>query len=474
METQETSKSLSKRVILYDNKHPKKISANRLSAAYREDEAIVYLDKSKFPPHKVAEKIDSIKKKYKTEHHITIDDHQQIKCSNCDIDIPLFLIRGKGIHTKVADTLPGGTGPTPKTAGEYHFPNFLSHIPHNDWEQPNHDKKWESYKTKEETVTIAVLDTGIDTDSLVNPAYICDDFTQGKDLPCFSNVTKGGWNFLDNNDKYFDDNKGKHGSLVSQYIINQFKYSDKGVKIMPLKTHNKDGEADLTSIICAIHFAIAKGANIINASWGFYYYWNDNRNFLNFFKNLIGNELQKKGILFVTAAGNRIPQEDILAEDIYDSRYGIHLKNNDLRDLRIHKYFPAHLSHAESNIVTVTTTTIDGTGISPEQNYSNRDVDLGVKADTGENKDPGFKVPFKLSSGTIPMRGSSFATAIATGIIGAKSDRNLYRAGLKKDDFINPTGTGVLTAVPGMPSISVRPKLKDLIRNGAFISDYIK
>lgn len=466
MKTHKTPQRLSKRVILYDNKHPQKINVSRLSAACRQDEAIVYLDKSTYPQHKVAEKIDSIKAKYKNDDGITIDKIQPVKCDNCDIDIPLFRLYGKDIHIKVADTLPGGTGPTPKTAGEYHFPNFLSRIPHSAWEQPNHSEKWPPYQTKKETVTIAVLDTGIDTDNLVNPAYICDDFTQGKDVPCFSNVTKGGWNFLDNNDKYSDDNKGKHGSLVSQYIINQFKDSDKGVKIMPLKTHNKDGEADLTSIICAIHFAIVKGANIINASWGFYYYWNDNRNFLNFFKNLIGNELQKKGILFVTAAGNRIPQEDILADDIYDSRYGVHLKANELRDLRIHKYFPAHLSHAESNIVTVTTTTTGGTGISPEQNYSNRDVDLGVKADAGPNTDPGFEVPFKLNPGAPPVAGSSFATAIATGIIGAKSDRKLYRAGLKKDDFINPTGT--------RPPISIRPALKNLIKNGVFITDYIK
>lgn len=458
--------------ILYDNNHLNKIDPNQLAKTYRKDEAIVYLDKKIAPDIPMDEKINRIKETF-CKKGIPIESITTRQCSNCGIDMPLFLIRGKGIDTViVSEGVPGGSSPQPHTVGESYSLNFLNQIPHSGWRRSPNDKKTDVINgNQQQTVTIAVLDTGIDT-CLIDPAYICDGFTPKKDLPCFIEVKKGGWNFLENNDNYFDDNNGKHGTLVSQFIINQFKHSpNKRVKIMPLKTHDENGGGDLFSIICAIHFAMAKGANIINASWGFYYYYDDKK-FLDYFQNLIGNELRDAGILFVTASGNRIEEEDSLANDIYSSQNNRRLTDVELRDLGKHKFFPAHLSDTESNIVTVTTT--NETGVSEHQNHSDVYVDLGVFTNEGPNDDPTFEVPFKLSSGTAPVAGSSFATAIATGVIGAKSDTELYEAGLKKGDFINTTGTGGLTALPGMPSISVRPSLRSLIRNGTYITDYIK
>ena len=102
-----------------------------------------------------------------------------------------------------------------------------------------------------------------------------------------------------------------HGTLVSQYIINEFATSqNKAVELMALKTHDKDGRGDLFSSICAIHYAMEKGAQIINASWGFYYYEDGPHPYLN---NLITNVLREKGILFVAAAGNKIDDQDVFA-----------------------------------------------------------------------------------------------------------------------------------------------------------------
>jgi hypothetical protein len=457
METYDTPPCSSEGPVLYDNNHLNKIKPNRLSKTYRKDEVIVYLDKKIAPHLSMEEKINEIKKTF-CKKGIPIESITTRKCSNCDIEIPIFLMHAEDIHTIiVSQGLPGGSAPQPHTVGESYSLNFLSQIPHTGWKQSDHDKKpaYNDLNKEKKKVTIAVLDTGIDTD-LVDPDYICDDFTPKKDVPCFSEIEEGGWNFLDNNNKYFDDNKGKHGSLVSQYIINQFTGSSNNrVKIMPLKTHDKNGGGDLFSIICAIHFAIAKGVNIINASWGFYYYYDD-RDFLEYFRNLIENELRKSGILFVTAAGNRIPEEDILANDIYFSQNGFRLKNDGLRDLEIHRFFPAHLSTKKNNIVTVTT--MAGTEVSPEQNHSNVFVDLGVKSDAGPKTDPGFKVPFKLSSGTATVAGSSFATAIASGVIGANCDTKLYVPNLKKADFMTS------------PIFTPQPSLANkLIRNGTCI-----
>ena len=70
-----------------------------------------------------------------------------------------------------------------------------------------------------------------------------------------------------------DDNADLHGTLVSHYIINEFAASSgKAVELMTLKTHDKNGSGDLFTSICAIHYAMEMKAQIINASWGFYYY----------------------------------------------------------------------------------------------------------------------------------------------------------------------------------------------------------
>ncbi|HTD39321.1 MAG TPA: S8 family serine peptidase, partial [Mucilaginibacter sp.] len=382
---------------------------------------------------------------------------------------------GPGIDTViVSEGVPGGTQPQPKTVGESYSLNFLSQIPKHTWETSKPNKgAAASIDPNKETVTIAVLDTGLDY-TLVNPAYVCDKFTPKANMPCFSDVEKGGWNFLNNGPDFTDDNNGRHGSLVSQYIINQFKDSPRGVKIMPLKTHDANGGGDLFSITCAIHFAIAKGANIINASWGFYYYYDDN--FLPYFKNLIGNELQQKGILFVTAAGNKIESDDKLAERIWQNQGHASLTRTDLRDVGIHKFFPAHLSAETNNIVTVTTTDVDIHDVSDQQNHSDIYVDLGIKADVDKNAkgedDPSFEVPFELIPGapTAYVAGSSFATAIATGHIGANNDTAKYKPGLRKGDFINP----IPIPTPGLSPLIEHLNVRNLIRNGTCVEDYVK
>ena len=242
---------------------------------------------------------------------------------------------------------------------------------------------------------------------------------------------------------------------------------------MPLKTHDANGGGDLFSIVCAIHFAIAKGANIINASWGFYYYYQDS--FLPYFKNLIDNELLQKGILFVTAAGNRTDYDDKLAEKIWMHQGRTPLSPVDLRNVGIHKFFPAHLSAESHNVVTTTTVDVEVRNVSVQQNYSNVYVDLAIRADINRpNKtlDPSFKVPFELTPGVPPayVAGSSFATAIATGHIGANNDIAKYKPGLRKGDFINPSPPSTL----GLSPLLERPSVQNLVRNGTCVQDYVR
>lgn len=399
-----------------------------LGESYRKDQLLVFYKKK--PTAKDEETIkESFRKSgFKTE------EIRIMSCGNCDIPVQLWSARG--IDTLISgDSIRAGSGPQTTTVGESYSLNFLNNIPagrQKDLEarlkrgiSPLHGRP----EQKKDEIVVAVLDTGADT-SLMDPQYLWQEPSGAKTGKCYSNVHTG-WNFIDDSGNFSDDNPARHGTIVSQYIINEFKTSrQNSVKIMPLKTHDKNGTGDLFGIICAISFAVAKGANIINASWGFYYYFEVPVPYL---KTLITGVLRKKGILFVTAAGNQISADDAVAKQLYLAEYGVFLTDDQLRDLAIHNFYPAQLSTA-TNSVLVTTTT-DGRTVSPTQNYSSKIVELGVIADPGSPIAMQFKVPFD-GAGDVFISGSSFAAAIASGTIGANCPKSLYVPNIQKKEFL--------------------------------------
>lgn len=233
---------------------------------------------------------------------------------------------------------------------------------------------------------------------------------------------------------------------------------------MPLKTHDKNGVGDLFGIICAIHFAIAKGAQIINASWGFYYYYELPIPYL---KTLISNVLRKQGILFVTASGNKIDVDDVLAKQLYMAEYGEVLTDSQLRNLVIHNFYPANLSTITNSVVTVTTT--DGSTVSASQNYAKEYVDLGVMADQVSKEGMMFKLPFDTGEKEALISGSSFATAIATGLIGANCKKSGYVPNIKKADFLSALSVLMNEDLTGNILVNNPALARKHIRDGACV-----
>lgn len=409
------------------SKNSKKLE-RLLSKHYRKDQLLVFYRKK--PTLKDEEIIkESFRKSgFKTE------EIKIMSCGNCDIPVQLW--SAKDIDTLISrDSIRAGSGPRTTTVGESYSLNFLNNIPVGSQREletrlkQGVDPRNGRPQKKKDEIIVAVLDTGADT-RLLDPQYIWQETADSKTEKCYSNVHSG-WNFINDTANFEDDNPARHGTMVSQYIINEFKASKQNsVKIMPLKTHDKNGTADLFSIICAINFAIAKGANIINASWGFYYYFDVPVPYL---KTLITGILRKKGILFITAAGNKIPADDMLAKQIYQDEYGIVLTEEQLRDLLVHNFYPAQLSTVTNSILVVTTT--DGRTVSPNQNYSNKIVELGVIGDPKSPTAMQFKVPFD-SAADLFISGSSFASAIASGIIGANCPKGLYVPNIQKKEFL--------------------------------------
>ena len=429
-----------------------------LGNRYRKDQILVYF--RKIPS---TADINIIKVSLRESGFPNTDDIKISSCGNCKIPVQLW--SAKGIHTLVnTDSVKAGSGPKSTTVGESYSLNFLNTIPERDIKRADL-KRGRSIPldSRKEEIVIAVLDTGIDTD-LVDPDYLWQERRGAAIGDCYKEQ-KTGWNFISNNADFRDNHAGRHGSIVSQYIINEFKQSrENRVKIMPLKTHDKNGVGDLFGIICAIHFAIAKGAQIINASWGFYYYYELPIPYL---KTLISNVLRKQGILFVTASGNKMDVDDVLAKQLYMAEYGEVLTDSELRNLVIHNFYPANLSTITNSVVTVTTT--DGSTVSASQNYAKEYVDLGVMADQVSKEGMMFKLPFDTGEKEALISGSSFATAIATGLIGANCKKSGYVPNIKKADFLSALSVLMNEDLTGNILVNNPALARKHIRDGACV-----
>ncbi|MFP4497921.1 MAG: S8 family serine peptidase [Vulcanimicrobiota bacterium] len=117
--------------------------------------------------------------------------------------------------------------------------------------------------TRGNGVTVAVIDTGV--------AYKTDgQYHKVEDLENTHFVK--GYNFVDNNDKAYDDHA--HGTHVAGTIA-QSTNNGKGVagiaykaRIMPLKVLNRNGFGKVSDIADAIRYATDNGAKVINMSLG--------------------------------------------------------------------------------------------------------------------------------------------------------------------------------------------------------------
>lgn len=127
-------------------------------------------------------------------------------------------------------------------------------------------------------VTIAVLDTGID------PSYQHPQLTGGQaplylwenpapndpnDPFCYDDDLFG-WDFINEDNAPLDDHS--HGTHVASRIAQQLEDNapDVNYRFMALKMLDHDGVGTTFHAACAVAYAASNGADVINASWGFY------------------------------------------------------------------------------------------------------------------------------------------------------------------------------------------------------------
>lgn len=352
--------------------------------------------------------IDSIKRIYG-------DVNTKSVCESCDSS--LRLLGGAGIATFIqtqTTCTQGKTncGPSGGGNGLYWSLNFPVQFTDSiDKENQVTDLIPNRQPTKSDVV-IAVFDTGDDPDEMLLNNHF---YTAPADsISCKGINGNAGWNFVsdtkDWRDDYFANGGSKHGTVVSGFIVNQEKeYGENGIRILPVKVHDSNGRSDLYHILCGIAYAQKLGANIINASFGFYApkYRQTDAGLMpdvsaTLLKAYMQHYLTDNKIIMVAASGNK---DDANEKLIYPSMNPLGVRNLDSVS-----FYPASLAPELWNVIAVTT--INNSMVCPDQNYSSHVVDIGVFAD----KDFVFQNPIATSEAVI---GTSFATPIVTGKIAA-------------------------------------------------------
>jgi thermitase len=164
---------------------------------------------------------------------------------------------------------------------------------------------------------VAVIDTGLDFNHLLfkDSGSIWENTVEKNGASGVDDDANGyvddinGWNFVTNSPNMFDDNK--HGTHVSGIVlgvgqdITAYPVRESKVKIMALKFLDSSGSGSTANAINAIYYAVAKGAKVINNSWGGPSYSQSLHEAYNY--------AYTQGVVIVSAAGNSNSNNDVTA-----------------------------------------------------------------------------------------------------------------------------------------------------------------
>ena len=154
----------------------------------------------------------------------------------------------------------------------------VSELTEGQFNQPDITDILEAHKTPKgkEVLKIAIIDTGIDIlhEKLANNLFLSQDIPNNEeddDENCYPDNAVG-WNFVDDNNNASDDHG--HGTHVAGIVANNIgqAFKKQNVQLIPYKTHDSRGLANLFDVTCAMYQSITDQVSVVNCSWGFYGY----------------------------------------------------------------------------------------------------------------------------------------------------------------------------------------------------------
>ncbi|MEQ1721894.1 MAG: S8 family serine peptidase [Pseudobdellovibrio sp.] len=192
-----------------------------------------------------------------------------------------------------------------------------------DYNQSNSNVKvkesWDIEKPYNEgtKAIVAVIDTGLDRNHLIfkDSGAIWENTSEKNGVSGVDDDGNGyvddinGWNYVSNSSNMFDDNK--HGTHVSGIVlgvgqdITAYPVRESKVIIMALKFLDSTGSGSTANAVSAIYYAVAKGAKVINNSWGGPSYSQSLHEAYTYAYN--------HGVVIVSAAGNSNINNDVTA-----------------------------------------------------------------------------------------------------------------------------------------------------------------
>lgn len=149
-------------------------------------------------------------------------------------------------------------------------------------------------------ITVAVLDTGIDTQhSGFIGEFLYDSSLNGN---C---DTISGWDFVNSDRNTYDDDVYKHGTVISYVIHNQLINSKIDHQILPVKIADADGKSTFFNALCGLQYAIDEESDVINLSFG----WTATDLIV---YDIFSNLIDTTDAIIVTSAGNNDQDNDAI------------------------------------------------------------------------------------------------------------------------------------------------------------------
>jgi hypothetical protein len=314
----------------------------------------------------------------------------------CNCDDNLLLLSGPDLHLISTTLNPDGggvaMGPPHELLSKNSYINtaqFLKSVP----QEPQTGDGSESF-------LVGIIDSGINFGGNDKQSYKSSSYEPFINAKIESSLN---YNFIRNNKEVIDS--VNHGTKIARIIVKNT--SSEKIRLVALKTFDKNKIANLYDNLCAIIYAMKHNMKIVNASWG-------------------------------ASVKESIPVfDEVLRSAKAANMVVVCSAGNEKKDIDVNPYYPAcYADHSELGSHVITVTSKDKI-VCQNTSSSGKKIDLTVKSD----KDCKHAIPDNMGNmGTIFDPGTSYAAPYVTS--GVINYMLLHPSGFSKSGYLGAIPVG--------------------------------